>query len=115
MNNGNNVLNKTILSEIIIEIFSKNHLFNLYFSKNILIYLVVSQIRFNFEAVFIKFAVAYNIMSGDSLLKMFLVLQYLRRLDALALHYCRWDCIGKGAKSEVMRATIYGKRLSCAL
>ena len=28
-------------------------------------------------------------MSGDSLLKMFLVLQYLRRLDALALHYCR--------------------------
>ena len=46
-------------------------------------------------------------MSGDSLLKMFLVLQYLRRLDALALHYCRWDCIGKGAKSEVMRATIY--------
>lgn len=54
-------------------------------------------------------------MSGDSLLKMFLVLQYLRRLDALALHYCRWDCIGKGAKSEVMRATIYGKRLSCAL
>lgn len=54
-------------------------------------------------------------MSGDSLLKMFLVLQYLRRLDALALHYCRWDCIGKDAKSEVMRATIYGKRLSCAL
>lgn len=41
MNNGNNVLNKTILSEKI-EIFSKNHLFNLYFSKNILIYLVVS-------------------------------------------------------------------------
>lgn len=42
MNNGNNILNKTILSEKKIEIFSKNHLFNLHFSKNILIYLVVS-------------------------------------------------------------------------
>ena len=67
------------------------------FPENILIYLVVWQILLNFEAVFMKFAVAYSIVSRDSLLKMLLVLQYLRRQDVLTMHYCMWGySIGKG-------------------
>ena len=66
--------------------------------ENILIYLVVWQILLNFEAVFMKFAVAYSIVSRDSLLKMLLVLQNLRRQDVLTVHYCMWGySIGKGA------------------